>query len=90
MSASQAHSSLVKLAFFAVAAITCGNIAYAQLSTASVTGIVRDSSGGVVPDAKVTLRNAETAGVRTTTANSAGNYNFLNVNPGRYSMESTA
>ncbi len=82
--------SLVNLLFSAVAACIAGTSAYAQLSTAAVTGIVRDSSGAVVPQARVSLRNADTAGVRNTTSNSAGNYNFLNVNPGRYSIESNA
>ena len=37
--------------------------ALAQFDTASVVGTVRDPSGGVVSDAKVTLTNAETATV---------------------------
>ena len=82
--------SLIKVLFCGVLTSITATSAFAQLSTAAVTGIVRDSSGGVIPDAKVVLRNAETAGVRTTSSNSAGNYNFLNVNPGRYSLQTNA
>src|SRR6266852_9933051 len=60
---------------------------YAQLSSASVTGIVRDSTGGVIVGANGVLRNVDTGVERTTVSNSAGNYLFLNVNPGRYTLE---
>src|SRR5262252_4976617 len=63
--------------------------ASAQLSTATVTGIIRDSSGGVVAEAKVLLHNVETSVDRSTSSNTAGNYLFLNVNPGRYTLEAT-
>ncbi|MBY0375383.1 MAG: carboxypeptidase-like regulatory domain-containing protein, partial [Bryobacteraceae bacterium] len=61
--------------------------AFAQLSSASITGIVRDSSGAVISSAKLTLRNAGTGVERTTVSNASGNFLFLNLNPGRYTME---
>jgi outer membrane receptor protein involved in Fe transport len=64
--------------------------AHAQLSTASVTGIVRDPTGGVVAQARVVLRNPGTAVERSTVTNTAGNYVFLAVNPGRYTLETSA
>ncbi|HXI42284.1 MAG TPA: carboxypeptidase-like regulatory domain-containing protein, partial [Bryobacteraceae bacterium] len=64
--------------------------ASAQLSTATITGIVRDSSGGVVSQAKVVLKNLDTSVERSTVSNAAGNYLFLNVNPGRYTIETSA
>ena len=81
--------SKIKLGF--AAAFLWGSVAaYAQISTATVTGIIRDSSGGVVPQAKVSLKNAGTAVERSTTSNSAGNYLFLNINPGQYTLETNA
>jgi carboxypeptidase family protein/TonB-dependent receptor-like protein len=58
--------------------------AAAQFDTAAVVGTVHDSSGAVVPDAKVTLTNIATgvSQVRTTTA--SGNYEFNAVRPGDY------
>ena len=35
-------------------------IAYGQVDTGTVTGVVRDSSGSVVLDAKITVRNLGT------------------------------
>src|SRR5689334_9841250 len=64
--------------------------AYGQLSTASLTGIVRDTTGAVVPGATVTLTNIATNVERSTVSNSAGNYSFLNVPPGRYTMQTSA
>src|SRR5690242_9715624 len=63
---------------------------FAQLSTASVTGVVRDSSGSVLANAKLTLTNLATSVKRESQSNSAGNYLFLNLQPGTYSLEATA
>src|SRR4051794_9070320 len=63
--------------------------AYSQLSSASVTGVIRDSSGSVVPQVRLTLRNVETTVERNAASNDAGNYVFLNVTPGRYMLEAS-
>src|ERR1700739_2397609 len=62
----------------------------AQLSTASLSGAVRDSSGAVVPGAKIVLRNVATAVEHSTTSNGAGAYLFLDITPGRYSVQASA
>jgi len=77
------------LLLFTVAAIVC-NLSYAQLSTATVTGVVRDASGAVIPGATVVLKSIATNVERRAATNSAGNYSFLNITPGRYTMETTA
>ena len=48
----------------------------AQLSTASPSAAVRDSSGAVVPSAKVVLRSVATAVENTTKSNGLGTYLF--------------
>jgi Carboxypeptidase regulatory-like domain/TonB dependent receptor len=58
----------------------------AQLSTASVNGTVRDSTGAVIVDAQVTLLNVSTGTKRTTASNSAGDYAFIDVAPGNYTI----
>ena len=57
--------------------------ARAQVGTA-INGTVRDASGAVIPDAKVTLRNSATKLDLVTTTNSAGVYGFPSVQPGNY------
>ena len=63
---------------------------FAQLSTASLSGAVRDSSGAVVPNVKVVLKNVATAVEHTTTTNDAGAYLFLDITPGRYVVSASA
>src|SRR6516164_3088350 len=63
---------------------------YAQLSSASVTGIVRDASGSLIPNVRIVLKNAGTSVERVATSNSAGNYVFLNIAPGVYSLDATS
>jgi hypothetical protein len=62
----------------------------AQLSTASLNGVVRDSSGAVVPRANIVLINVDTTVERTTVTNDAGNYVFQNITPGRYKLNVNA
>jgi outer membrane receptor protein involved in Fe transport len=77
--------------FFAIAILLAvTNPAIGQLSTATLTGVVRDSSGAVVPNAQVVLKNVQTNVERRSVSNSTGSYTFLNVTPGRYTLETTA
>src|SRR5580700_4578495 len=62
----------------------------AQLSTASLSGAVRDPSGAVVPSAQIVLRNVATDVENTTTSNGAGAYLFLAITPGRYTVQASA
>ena len=62
---------------------------YAQFS-GSVSGVVQDASGGVIPDAKVTLNNASTGVTQTATTNSAGIYRFISLPPAEYTIRSEA
>ena len=69
--------------------LLCGT-GFAQLSTASLAGVVRDSTGAVVPHAKVVLRNVATAVENTTTSNGVGAYVFVDITPGRFTVQASA
>src|SRR5437773_6375831 len=58
--------------------------AWAQFDTASVVGTVKDSSGAVVPDAKVTLTHTETGVSVVRMSRGDGSYEFSTVRPGIY------
>ncbi|HEY6445396.1 MAG TPA: TonB-dependent receptor [Acidobacteriaceae bacterium] len=60
--------------------------AAAQVGTASaaLNGIVRDSSGAVVPGATVSLRDTRTGFEQVTKSNDTGNYSLVNIIPGSY------
>src|SRR5256885_11335217 len=76
--------SLVSILVFSAVAVL------AQLSTASLNGVVRDSTGAVVPKASATLHNSDTGVERNTFTNDAGTYVFSDINPGRYTLKVTA
>jgi len=51
---------------------------------ATLTGIVSDPSGSVVPDARVLLKDAQSGSARETTTNGEGYYTFASVPVGAY------
>jgi len=60
--------------------------ALAQVNTASLTGLVKDSSEGVIPSAKVTARSTATGIERTVLTDAAGDYFLANLPIGAYSI----
>ncbi|HEX5284211.1 MAG TPA: carboxypeptidase-like regulatory domain-containing protein [Bryocella sp.] len=68
--------------------MVCGIVAKAQtsLGTSSVAGTVRDTSGGAIASAKVTLLDRQHGTSRDTTSNGQGEYQFLAVLPGIYAV----
>jgi Carboxypeptidase regulatory-like domain len=53
----------------------------------TITGEVRDSTGGVVPGATVTVVNNATSATRTTSSNAAGLFDFPALQPGAYTVK---
>jgi outer membrane receptor protein involved in Fe transport len=64
--------------------------ALAQTSRGTVSGIVSDPTGAVVPGAIVTLTNDQTGVSRNTNTNGEGLYRFDAVDPGSYSLKIAA
>src|ERR1700678_1028119 len=60
--------------------------AAAQYTTGSVSGVVEDASGAVVPGASVTLKNLGTNESTNVTTSSAGAFAFPALTPGPYSI----
>jgi hypothetical protein len=58
----------------------------AQQSTATVIGTVKDASGGVVPDATVTLTNLGTGAQSTVATGASGEYTIADLAVGNYSL----
>ena len=55
----------------------------------TMTGVVTDSTGAVVPDATVTIKDKATNSTQTQTTNTAGRYTFVNLRPGDYEVTIT-
>ena len=58
--------------------------AWAQFETGNVVGTIKDSTGAVVPGAKVTLTNTQTGVTNEKTSDANGIYEFFTVRPGAY------
>ena len=52
----------------------------------TILGVVKDSSGGLVPNAKITATNTDTTEARTATAGDDGAYRFPGLRPGHYTV----
>src|ERR1700686_2792079 len=59
--------------------------AYSQ-STTSLRGVIADPSGAVIPGAAVAIRSVENGANRREMTNESGEYSFLQVAPGTYSL----
>jgi hypothetical protein len=59
-----------------VVLLIASSAAFAQLPTATILGVVKDSTGAVVPGANLTAKNIETGQARTATCGADGSYRF--------------
>jgi hypothetical protein len=59
----------------------------AQNTTATMFGVVRDSSGAVIPQAQVTARNVSTGFARSAKSDDTGAYLISNLPVGQYSLQ---
>ncbi len=82
---SQSWSWRSSLLLVAVLGLLLPGIARGQ-ATATVNGTVRDASGGVIPEASVTLHNRATNLDRNATTNGVGFYVFPDIQPGEYDI----
>src|SRR6266702_6775616 len=53
---------------------------------ASVQGTIKDTAGGLVPEAKITLTSAETGKAQETTSSDEGFYRLSGLAPGKYKL----
>jgi hypothetical protein len=73
----------------------CGTVAFLLLvstsalaqATATILGVVKDSSGAVVPGAKVIVVNTGTNDTRTETTDGGGSFRFPALDTGHYSVK---
>lgn len=77
-------------ALFTLAAAFFALTVPAQVTTATITGRVADAQGSVVPGAKVTVTNRDTAAERSVISNSDGEYTVPSLPPGRYNVTAEA
>ncbi|WP_263366755.1 TonB-dependent receptor [Edaphobacter bradus] len=64
--------------------------AYAQETTASIEGTVRDKTGAAIASATVTVSGDKLIGIKTISTDKSGYYRFDNLPPGTYNVLATA
>jgi outer membrane receptor protein involved in Fe transport len=70
--------------------MVCAATAFAQVDRATLTGVVRDASEAVLPNAKVTVTSLGTGVSSTATTTNAGVYLVVNLMPGEYLVQAEA
>ena len=70
--------------------VLCANRALAQVDQGTITGLVQDSTGAVVPGAVMTLTNADTGLIQDARSNAGGVFVFSGVPIGHYSVSAGA
>ena len=81
--------SVVPLVFFCIGLLLAGHV-FAQVSGATLTGTVTDSSGAVIPNAQIVIIDVATGVTRNVSTGSAGLYTAPNLLPGTYEIRVTA
>ena len=72
--------------FFLAMALLVPSLMAQTAATGALTGTITDPSGAVVPNATVTLRNADTGQARTVMTMADGTYTFSLLAPGTYRL----
>jgi len=84
------RSKLLKLiAVLAVSSVTFLPLSFAQKTSGDISGAVTDQSGAAIPGSVLTLTDQATGAVRKTTSDSHGNFSFLQVPVGTYTITGT-
>src|SRR5687768_15283613 len=85
------HLKLFTVALFAVISLLSVTAGMAQTNTTgSVEGTVMDSAGAVVPNVTVTITGPNLISTQSVQSDNSGNYRFLQIPPGRYTVSTGA
>lgn len=66
--------------------LSTGSFAFAQVTTGTILGAVRDASGGAVAGVQITVTNKRTAASRVSSTDDRGNYAVPALPPSEYSV----
>lgn len=80
----------VTLAGGVIATTLVPTSAQAQADLGRISGTVTDASSAIVPNASVTVTNANTGAVRNTVTDSKGEFTITQLNPADYTVTTTA
>ncbi|KAA6456420.1 hypothetical protein DYQ86_25090 [Acidobacteria bacterium AB60] len=78
------------LVFLGLALCICCPMGRAQGGRGGISGLVADSSGAIIPGAKVTAKDTATGNSLSTVSTGAGLYSFVSLAPGKYEVSASA
>lgn len=85
------HVRAIRVSLFAcLGALLLSTVAFAQSDYGSISGFVKDPSGGVIPKAKVVVTNEATGQDHPVSTNDSGYYVVPNLTPGFYAVTAEA
>jgi hypothetical protein len=90
MQLQQALKALASSLLMASAILTFSSVAAGQANQGAIAGVVEDSSGAVVPNARLTATEKSTGTVYHAVTSSAGSYRFPNLSIGTYDLTVSA
>src|SRR2546428_3877927 len=70
-----------------ISVMLSGHLVSAQVTTGTISGVVQDSSGAVIPGVSVTARNLDTGITRTVTTDEGGRYTAPDLTLGNYEVQ---
>ncbi|MGA2745629.1 MAG: TonB-dependent receptor [Candidatus Sulfotelmatobacter sp.] len=85
---SKSQSAWEKVALLACLAVvvSISSLSFGQQLTGTLSGTTKDTTGAVVTNAKVTMKNEQSNDTRTTVSNETGYFSITAVQPGTYTV----
>src|SRR5437762_2738360 len=76
-------------ALVAIGMVICVCSAYSQVTTGTISGTVKDSTGAVLPGAELVVLNEDTGLSRTVVSDERGHYSAPLLSLGKYKVSAT-
>ena len=85
-----ASRPLKRLGLLALSAAILGTASlWGQAATGTVTGVITDEQGAVIPGAEIKLVEANTSSARSIRTNESGRFTVVTIQPGSYNITVT-
>jgi hypothetical protein len=84
-----AHTAIVAAAMVILASTPVPS-AFAQANTATLSGTILDSTGAILPNAQISIKNDQTGAERAVVSNASGLYSAPSLPPGKYTVHVSA
>src|SRR6266566_6458452 len=74
------------IAIVVLIALGTSSLAFSQTATATIVGVVKDTSGALIPGVSITIKHTETGQTRTAISSDSGSYNVPLLPVGAYEV----